>query len=63
MFKPISPPDEIFTVTLFRDVEDIPEKDSPFFSEINNESDIDNVPVPLVIRAVSVDSIDELSMW
>ena len=57
----MSPPDEIFTVTLFRDVEDIPEKDSPFISEVNNESDIDKLPVPLVTNAVSVASIEELS--
>ena len=54
--------EDIFTVTLSRDVEDIPEKDSPLVSEINNVSYIDKVPVPLVTKAVSVDSIDELSI-
>ena len=61
MSIPLTAFEDIFTVTESKTVADIPERDSPLVSEVKVVSYIDKVPVPLVTKAVSVDSIDELS--
>ena len=45
----------MFTTTESRVVSEIPEKDSPSLSDSNSVSEIDNVPVPVALRAESVD--------
>ena len=60
MSIPLTAFEDIFTVTESKTVADIPEKDKPLVSDVKVVSYIDKVPVPLVTKAVSVDSIDEL---
>ena len=49
----------MFTTTESSVVAEIPEKERPILSDSNNESVIDNVPVPDVLSAESVDWICE----
>ena len=52
----------MLTTTFSNVVSDIPEKDKPVLSEMNVESEIERVPVPLAFNAESVDLIVDVSI-